>query len=74
MTFNSLLDAATRVDATQWVQKAWIARAAAHADAKEFEKFVDGQWGDKSAPPGSDNNKPKGKGISDLLRDFGGGI
>jgi len=68
LTFNSMLDATTRVDSARWVQLAWLNRAAQHADQSAFTKMVQETWG-KSAPTA----KPK-KGIKDLLRDFGSGI
>lgn len=70
MTFNSLLDAATRLDAADWTKRAWVARAAAHAEQKVFSKFVNDTWGQQLAT----DDKPQGKGFKDLLRDFGGGF
>lgn len=69
MTFNSLLDAATRLDAQRWTQSAWMFRAAQHAEQKAFEKMVKDSWGHATPEP----EKPK-RGISDLIRDFGGGF
>lgn len=70
MSFNALLEAATKLDASRWMQTAWSTRAAQHCDQNGFQKFVNGTWG-KNAPAGE---KPAGKGIKDLMREFGRGI
>lgn len=72
ISFNALLDAATRLDAARWKQQAWMFRAAQHAEGKAFESMVENTWG-KTASKDMEPEKPK-RGISDLIRDFGGGF
>lgn len=72
MTFNSLLDAAQRLDGARWTQQAWLSRVAQHGDQKQFSKMVTETWG---SPKDDDAvEKPQGKGIGDLLRAYGGGF
>jgi hypothetical protein len=70
LTFNSLLDSAVKLDASRWVQQAWMMRAAQHCDQKGFRDFIAGTWGNST--PESD--QPQGKGIRSLMRDVGRGI
>lgn len=70
MTFNSLLESAVQLDASRWMQQAWLVRAAHHCDQKGFQEFVTKTWAG-NAP---EQEKKKGKGIKSLMRDFGRGI
>jgi hypothetical protein len=67
ISFNALLEAATKLDASRWMQTAWAHRAAAHCDQDGFKKFVKGTWGDRADA----NDAPAGKGIKDLIREIG---
>lgn len=69
LTFNDLLDAAVRVDASRWTQIAWTLRAAHHAEQGAFEQMVKKSWG--HAQPEAE--KPKA-GINELIARFGGGF
>lgn len=70
LTFNAILDAAVQLDSSRWCQTAWLHRAAAHADGKEFGQMVDKAWGNNLQGA----EKKKSKGFSELLRDFGSGF
>lgn len=70
LTFNALLDAATRFDAARWTQHAWLARVAYHADQKGFQKTVKEAWGHATPDPANEKKND----ISKLIRDFGGGF
>lgn len=72
ISFNALLDAATRLDAGRWRQLAWSMRAAQHAEGKAFEKMMKESWGHADDDDGEE--KQSGRGIKDLIRQFGGGF
>ncbi len=71
LTFNALLEAAVKLDASRWMQQAWLARAAQHCEQRDFQKFVKGTWGKNSM---ADEPKENKSDIGSLMRNFGRGI
>lgn len=68
LTFNALLTSAMRVTYNQRTEAAWTAMIAAQGTQKSMAKWVKG-W---QKATGQDRQRKAG--ITEFLRDFGGGI